>query len=447
MAFQTYEEAVKWITDRMAFGIRPGLKRMEYMMKKLDHPERRLRVIHVAGTNGKGSVCAMLTRMLIASGYDVGTFTSPYIESFTNRIQFNGEDIPREEVLRLANEIKPLADELENSELGAPTMFEVTTVLAILYFAKVTFPYYVVWEAGLGGRLDSTNIVHPTVTIITNIGHDHMDVLGDTLIDVAREKAGIIKAGVPLVSAATQPEVIELLEQTAKEKKAKLYLNGRDFGTRPSPSKEGNVFDFYSPFRTLKGIELSLVGDHQRENAAVALMVIDLLRQYNALVAEEEDFIPALKEVKWPGRLERISDMPPLLLDGAHNPEGAQALVKAIRDYFPHRKLHFMIGMLANKNHFEYLEHILPVADTIIVTEPDFRKKTPASDLAGLVSDLKEKTGSQCETVVEPDWKKALGLLKQRTANDDLAVVTGSLYLVSDVRSMLLDGTDSEKGW
>lgn len=445
MSFQTYEEAVDWITGQMAFGIRPGLKRMEYMMEKLGHPERRLRIIHVAGTNGKGSVCAMLTRMLIASGYDVGTFTSPYIESFTNRIQFNGEDIPRDEVLKLSNLIKPLADELEQTEWGAPTMFELSTALAVLYFAKVTFPYYVVWETGLGGRLDSTNIVHPAVSVITNIGHDHMDVLGENLTDIAREKAGIVKAGVPLVSAASQPEVIDVLERVAADHKSKLYLHGREFHTRPA--SEGHAFDFTSPFRTLKGIELSLVGEHQRENAAVALMVIDVLRQYNALIAEEEDILPALKEVHWPGRLEWVGEKPRVLLDGAHNPEGAQALVKAIRDHFPHRKLHLLTGMLANKNHIGYLEHILPIADTIIVTEPDFRKKMPAFDLARLIAEVKGRTGVQCEVVVESDWRQALERLRTMAAADDLAVVTGTLYLVSDVRSTLLDGTDSEKGW
>ncbi|KAI7259251.1 valyl-tRNA synthetase-like protein, partial [Hortaea werneckii] len=193
-------QAVDWINSLIPFGIRPGLDRIELLMEKLDHPHRKLKFIHVAGTNGKGSTCAFLTRVLIQSGYTVGTFTSPYITKFTNRFQYNGTDIPEETLLELVNKLRPLVQEIAGGELGSPTMFEVSTALAILYYGEVCYPDVVVWETGLGGRLDVTNIVTPIVSVITNVGHDHTDVLGDTLELIAGEKAGIIKPGVPAVS-------------------------------------------------------------------------------------------------------------------------------------------------------------------------------------------------------------------------------------------------------
>jgi dihydrofolate synthase/folylpolyglutamate synthase len=222
-SFRSYDEAVEWIVNLVSHGIKPGLTLMELLMEKLDHPERRLKFIHVAGTNGKGSTCAFLTQALMTFGYDVGTFTSPYIEKFTNRIQYNGRNIEEETLLELANRLKPLVDEVALSEFGQPSMFEVCTALALLYFGKTTYPDYVVWETGLGGRLDSTNIVTPVVTVITNIGHDHMEILGDSIAAVAAEKAGIIKPGVPVVCTAELPEAVEVIAETARSRKSTLY--------------------------------------------------------------------------------------------------------------------------------------------------------------------------------------------------------------------------------
>ncbi len=446
--FHTYTEAVDWVKGLVSFGIRPGLKRMETMMEKLDYPHRRLKFIHVAGTNGKGSTCAFLSQILMQCGYDVGTFTSPYIEKFTNRIQYNGQDIPENEVLRLANVLKPIADEIAASELGPPTMFEIVTAMAILYFAGTVYPDYVVWETGLGGRLDSTNIVVPVVSVITNIGHDHMDVLGDTLEQIAREKAGIIKPGVPVVCAAEQAEAVSVLRQAAQDKKSTLYLLGDQYAYEPVSSKEDEqVFHFSGPFRALKDVTIALNGSHQMKNAAAALMTIEVLRQYYALIVEDEDLYAAMKETAWPGRLEMLSRSPRLLIDGAHNPEGAETLAGALKHTYRYRKLHMMLGMLENKNHEGFLRHILPLVDTLIVTEPDFRRKLDAAALAGMAGELCAQLGRSIEVIVEPSWKTALRRLQQLTDRDDLAVVTGTLYLISDVRSWILYHSDSEKGW
>lgn len=446
--FVTYREAVDWITGLVSFGMKPGLKRMELLMEKLDHPERRLKFIHVAGTNGKGSTCAYLTSVLRRCGYDVGTFTSPYLISYADRIQYNQEPIPEETLLKLVNEIKPYVDEIASGEYGSPTMFEVSTTLAIAYFARVAYPDYVVWETGLGGRLDSTNIVTPVVTVITNIGHDHMDVLGDSLPKVAAEKAGIIKAGVPVITAIEQPECLEVVRQAAADKKATLYELGRQYRFTPGdPKLDDQSLDFEGPFRRIPDVHISLNGAHQLKNAAAALMTIEVLRQYYALIVEDEDLYSGMREARWPGRLELVSGHPRILLDGAHNPEGAETLAQALKDLYAYGKLHFMMGMLASKNHSGYLRHILPLVDTLIMTEPDFHKKGDASELAKLARELQHDMGREAKIVVEPDWKRALELLLQTTGQGDLAVVSGTLYLISDVRSWLLHQTASEKGW
>jgi len=449
MTFTSYQEAVGWITGLIPFGIKPGLKRMNYMMERLGYPERRLKFIHVAGTNGKGSTCAFLSKVLQESGYDVGTFNSPYITRYTDRIRLNGSDIPDELVISIVNQLHPITEELADSELGRPTMFEVTTALAIEYFARHAYPDFVVWETGLGGTQDSTNIVTPIVSVITNIGHDHMDILGDTLEKVASEKAGIIKPGIPVVSTATQPEVIPVLEQAAARSNSSIYLLGRDFRAELLELQLNRTsFHFEGPFRALNKLAISLNGIHQMYNAAAAIMTLEVLRQYYAVLVDEEHLLKGLQETSWPGRLEQISEQPRIVIDGAHNPEGAKTLVDALKTVYQYENLHFMIGMLSTKNHSAYLWHILPIVDTLIVSEPDWRKKMDAIELAKLVDKLKsERAKPNLRVLVEPDWRTAFDRLRQMTEERDLAVVSGTLYMISDVRSWMLDHKISEKGW
>ncbi|MEK3882679.1 folylpolyglutamate synthase/dihydrofolate synthase family protein [Paenibacillus sp. PL2-23] len=446
----TYQAAVDWINGLIPFGIRPGLHRIEALMERLGNPHRRLKFIHVAGTNGKGSTCAFLTSVLVKAGYDVGTFTSPYITKFTNRFQYNGQDIEEETLLALANELQPHVEAIAETELGSPTMFEVSTALAILYYAKVTYPDYVVWETGLGGRLDVTNIVFPVLSIITNIGHDHMDRLGDTLEKVAEEKAGIIKPGVPVVSAATQPEVIDVLKRVAAEKKSSLYLIGEHFGEEPREvTEEEQTFRFQGLFRSIDPIRITLSGAHQRTNAAVAVMALETLRQYNALVVDDEVLRAGMEEASWPGRLELVQRDPRILLDGAHNPEGAEMLAKTLKSTYTYEKLHVVMGMVENKNHRDTFKHILPIVDTLILTEPDYRMAMDVQQLADIVQQLRQDMGAErpFELVVEKDWKQALQTLQQITGSNELGVVTGTLYLIADARARLLYNSDSEKGW
>jgi len=449
-SMQSYEEAVEWINSLIPFGIRPGLDRIEHLLESLGNPHRRLKFIHVAGTNGKGSVCSYLTHVLHKSGYDVGTFTSPYITKFTNRLQYNGEDIEEETLLLLANKVRPLVEEMATSELGSPTMFEVTTMIAILFYATVTYPDYVVWETGLGGRLDVTNVVTPVLSIITNIGHDHMDKLGDTIEAIAFEKAGIIKAGVPVIVGVTQPEAIEVISQYAQEKKSSLYLYQQQFDQMPLYVDEfEQQFRFEGLFRNIEDVTITLSGSHQRQNAAVAMMGIEILRQYQALIVSDEDLLDGMKMTTWPGRLEMIGQQPRLLIDGAHNPEGAEALANALQTTYKYEKLHLVMGMIDNKNHHDTFKHILPLVDTLILTEPNYRMAKNANELEKLVQDLINELNlsNPPRLIVERDWKQAIGLLLEETNESDLAVVTGTLYLIGDVRSYLLHNKDAEKGW
>ncbi|WP_379159783.1 bifunctional folylpolyglutamate synthase/dihydrofolate synthase [Paenibacillus sp. sgz5001063] len=444
----SYTEAVDWINGLIPFGIRPGLERIERLMELLGQPQRKLKFIHVAGTNGKGSTCAFLTSVLLNSGYSVGTFTSPYITKFTNRFQYNGADIPEEVLTELANKLHPLVEEIAQSEMGSPTMFEVATALAILYYAEVCYPDVVVWETGLGGRLDVTNIVTPIVSIITNVGHDHTDVLGDTVEEIAGEKAGIIKPGVPAVSCVSQPEAIAVLKAKASASRSTLYLAGEDFSYSNASVTEGmQSFTFHGPFRSLE-LDIAMKGEHQIGNAAGAMMALEVLRQYMAFMLEDEDVLKGFRSTFWAGRLEEVNTSPRIVLDGAHNPEGAESLAKSLPQFYKYEHLNLLMGMLANKHHESYFKHILPIVDTLILTEPDFRKKMDAEDLQAIAEGLREKYAKDnLKIIVEHDWGRALQLLQSITAEKDLAVVSGTLYLISDVRSTLLRQPNSEKGW
>jgi dihydrofolate synthase/folylpolyglutamate synthase len=447
-SFSTSAEAIAWIVSLTQHGIKPGLARMHVLMEKLNHPERRLRFIHVAGTNGKGSTCAFLANTLIQSRYDVGSFTSPYIEKYTDRIQYNGHPLEDHILLNLCNQLKPIVDDIANTELGSPTMFEVSTALAIVYFATVVHPDYVVWETGLGGRLDSTNIVYPVVTVITNVGYDHMDILGDRLEDIAKEKAGILKPGVPLITAIQSSEARMIVEQIAKDKQVTMYAWREQFDFHIlSHERDQQTFHFRGPFREIPQVTIALNGEHQIQNAAVAIMTLEVLRQYNACLIDDEDLLLAMRTTSWPGRLEMIASQPPVLLDGAHNPEGAQVLAHALHTVYPHQKLHLLVGMLATKNHYSYFQHILPQVHTLILTEPDFPKKADAYQLAKVAQTIIDEAQLQVQVIVQPNWQLALQQVRTFQDPDDLLVVTGSLYLVSDVRASLLNQSASEKGW
>ncbi len=438
----TKDEALAWIHGLTAFGIRPGLKRMEWMLERLDNPQQKLRFIHVAGTNGKGSTISFMSEMLLAAGYKVGSFTSPYLIEFTNRITINRRDISDEDLVSCLNLLIPLAEELASTELGSPTEFELVTALAILYYSKQLDLDLVLWETGLGGRLDSTNVVEPLLTIITNIGYDHMNILGTSLSEIAAEKAGIIKNGAPLISGVLEAEAFGVIAERAKNKGVSFYQLDRDFQVvNANLTAKGANFNFrWIPgacasknYQELVGLEIQMVGAHQLNNAGVALMAILLLKEQFDFKISVEAIREGLLATNWAGRFEQLSSNPLIVIDGAHNPDGARALVEAVK-LLDYNRLILVLGVLHDKPLAEFLEIILPVTDEVIATEPDVPRRELAHDLQHQIS------------VIDPakpvtalaDWQEALltGLTKSEAG--DLLLVSGSLYLIADARKFIL---------
>ncbi|MGY4689409.1 bifunctional folylpolyglutamate synthase/dihydrofolate synthase [Salibacterium sp. K-3] len=424
---QTYEEARSWLADLTAHGVRPGLERVRMMLEGIGNPERRLKSIHVGGTNGKGSTTAFLKEPMKEAGLVCGTFTSPYVHEFRERIAVNGEPVSEEDFLKSAQAVRPIAESIAKTPFGPPTEFEVLTVIAAHYFASTAFPDLVIWEVGLGGRLDSTNAVHPMITIITNVGHDHQAILGDTIEEIAREKAGIIKSGVPVITCDKNQEVTGILEEAAEEARTRLYQLDRDFHvTESEAGPDGWSFSFDSTLHHIRDLKISMLGRHQTKNAAAALMAFRYLMLYYALPVDEEHIRRGLEQAYWVGRLDYRKTTPALLLDGAHNKEGMESLAEALEDHFPGRPLHLIVAMTEEKDPAVLLEPMkaLPIRSAAAVSFEFFRA-APAEDTAA--------KSPIPETKALPDWPAAWEEVRQNADPGDLIVAAGSLYFISEV--------------
>lgn len=433
--FTTSAEVFAWIEQTHDHKIKPGLKRMEWLLDRLDHPERRCKFIHIAGTNGKGSTSAMLSSVLRAAGYPTGLFISPYITHWSERIQFDGEPIAESSFVHWANVLLPHVEAMrEETELGALSPFEWWTIVAICYFALEACPWFIVWETGLGGRLDSTNVVYPLVSVITQVGLDHQEWLGESIAEIAREKAGIIKPGVPVVCGAEDPTALTVITERAKEMKSQLYTLHRDYDTeKVSADSAGQRFHFTNVYRTLSNLETQLVGDHQLRNAATALMTLEVLRQNYATVLDVEQIVQGLQQAHWPGRLEKMGEHPQIVLDGAHNPDGIQALASALSLY-SYDRLFLLIGMMKDKE-IEGLQALLALANHVTTTTVTGQLRSlPAEELAERLRKMRP------ELTIETSINASAGLqeMKKRATERDLLLVTGSLYLVSEVRPLLI---------
>jgi dihydrofolate synthase / folylpolyglutamate synthase len=430
MMIRTYKEALEWIHGRLRLGIKPGLERMEWLMEKLGHPERRVRAIHVAGTNGKGSTVSYLRHILQAAGYSVGTFTSPYVEKFNERISVNGKPVRDKEIVELVQVIQPLAEELEKTELGAPTEFEVITAMMFYYFGKKNIQDVVIIEAGLGGRFDSTNVIYPILSIITNIGYDHMNILGETLEKIAFEKAGIIKSGVPVITAVNQPEAWTVISEKAKSLKAKTYRLEEDFFiVRHESAEDGERFSVETIFSQYPDLKITMFGKHQVQNAAVAVMAAEYLRMCYSFLIEREHIYEGLEKAKWVGRFERVSDKPLIIIDGAHNEEGIHSLIDTVHSHYPNKDVHVLFAALADKPLDQMIPPLAGIAKTITFTSFDFPRAASAEQLAML-----------CEhpnKVATDDWKGWIKEKKKQKQSDALFLITGSLYFIAEVRKFL----------
>ncbi|EAE7465864.1 bifunctional folylpolyglutamate synthase/dihydrofolate synthase [Listeria monocytogenes] len=425
MTLNSYEEALDWIHGTLRLGIKPGLARMEYMMEKLNHPEKANKWVHIAGTNGKGSTLTFVRNALEEAGYKTGTFTSPYIEVFNERISVNGEPISDEMIVSLANRIKPIAEELEKTFYGPPSEFEIITAMMFLCFADYVSIDIGIIEVGLGGRLDSTNILVPLVSVITTIGMDHMEFLGDTIEQIASEKAGIIKPGIPVVSGAIQKEAQEVIAEIATKNKSNVTQLNKAFSMH---NENGNI-----TYKTIYGEEISnlsigLFGLHQLNNAAVAIKVLQYLNTFSTFEIDLAAIRKGLEKAFWPGRMEKIISNPFIMLDGAHNPEGIKTFAHSVQKYPGPKKI--IVSILADKNYQEMLAMLKSIPNAeIILTTFDY----PRAMMAEEVIQIGKNEGIS----LNPDWQQALNNLYETETNTKI-FITGSLYFISEVRKYLL---------
>ena len=368
-----YDEAMQYIHAVQWAGHKPGLSRTRTLLAALGDPHRQLKFIHVAGTNGKGSTAAMLAACLQAAGYRVGLYTSPFINRFNERIQVDGEQIPDRALVQLVEQVKPAADAMAD----VPTEFEIITALGMLWFAQQRCDI-VVLEVGLGGTLDSTNVIDPPeCAVITALGMDHVRELGPTLAEIASAKAGIIKPGSPVVSYGGAPEADAVIARAAERQNApltvvdfaKLNVRGGDL--------DGVNFDFDG----LENIRLPLIGSYQPKNAAVAITALRVLRQRGWNIPESA-IRQGLEQVSWPGRFELLRHSPAFLLDGSHNAHGMRATVQSLRDRFPGQKFVFLLSIMADKDVDEMLELLLPLAKRFVTVAAHTPRAMPAQTLA-----------------------------------------------------------------
>jgi dihydrofolate synthase/folylpolyglutamate synthase len=406
------------------FGMIFGLENVSALLELLGNPHLKLRAIHVAGTNGKGSVCAILDSIL-SRRYKVGLYTSPHLHRLNERIKINGKEIGDEELLNLIRLLREKTEKAKRPERF--TFFDFTTALAFFYFLKKEVDLAIV-EVGLGGRLDSTNVIRPLVGVITNIGHDHMDVLGPTLRDIAREKAGIIKENTPIVCGEKKEEPLQVILEEASKKKAPLYLLGRDFHYQ----YEDGLFSFFGRRLKLQGLRLGLLGRHQVENASLALEVIETLLELGFPV-EEEHIRKGLEEARWPGRLELVESKPKVLMDGAHNPEGMRVLCEFLKE-ISFKKLHVIIGIMKDKSWKEMLQILLPFSQRVIA----FRPQNPRSLEPETIIKVAKQMGIEGVEAKTPE--EALRIAKEKADPEDLILITGSLFTVGEIRELLLKG-------
>ena len=434
----TYQEALAYIHAVHWQGHKPGLARTRALLAALGDPHKQLRFVHVAGTNGKGSTAAMLDSCLRCAGYKVGLFTSPYIIRFNERIQVNGAPIPDGDLVRLVEQVRPAAAAMAD----VPTEFELITALGMLYFAQQHCDI-VVLEVGLGGALDSTNVIDPPeCAVITALGMDHVKELGPTLADIAAAKAGIIKPGSPVVSYGGAPEADRVIAAAAAAQNAPLTVADFSKLTLRAAGLDGQTFDYDG----LVGLTLPLLAGYQPRNAAVAIEALRALRGRGWQVPDSA-IRQGLAQVRWPGRFELLRREPPFLLDGSHNAHGMRATVESLRARFPGEKFVFLVSIMADKDAGEMLRLLLPLAKAFVTVTAPSPRAIPAAELAARI----EALGGRAEPA---DTIPAAVARTDALAAGGPAAALGTLYFSGEVREAVEKQkafqklqADVEMGW
>lgn len=413
----TAQEAIAYIENFTWSTTRLGLDRTRELLRALGDPQKQLKFIHVAGSNGKGSTCAMLDEILRRSGYRTGLYISPYIQDFCERIQTDGKNIDRDSLARITEQVCSVADGMEDH----PSQFELVTAIAMLYFLEQRCDI-VVLEVGMGGELDSTNVIGaPEVAVITNIGLEHTEYLGNTLSLIARAKGGIIKSGCSVVCYDSEPETMETLLEICRDRHCECRISRECDVLGLARSLDGQLFRW----KEKAEYSLALLGSHQLRNAAVVLETVAALRGRGWAVPETA-VSEGLRNVRWPARFEVLWREPLFILDGGHNPQCAEALACNLRDYLPGQKLTFLLGVLADKDYQQMLEQVLPYAGQMICVTPDSPRALSAGALAEVVS------GMGCAAVACASIEEGIGMALE---SGGPVMAFGSLYLAGHVRS------------
>lgn len=429
----TYEEVLAKIDTYQRFSTKPELERIAALLSLLENPQDKLKFVHVAGTNGKGTTCTLIASVLQKAGYRTGLFLSPHVCDFRERMQFCGEMIPQEELVAAAERVFPAAEQLKRNGLLV-NEFELITAIAMLWFAERRCEI-VALEVGLGGRFDATNVIqNPLVSVITSISLDHTKILGDTIGQIALEKCGIIKQGCPTVCAPDEPaDALDVIRSIAGERSSPLTEASEDI------FKVGKS-DFSGTELQYSGVSLRLpfLGAHQVKNAATALAVLEVLQRSGwkiPITSVREGFLTA----RLPARLEMLSADPPVLLDGAHNPEGTAALASAIRYYLPGKKIVAVMGMMADKDAAHAVKNLAGCFCRVIAAAPSSPRAMNAADFA----DLWRSAGTAAQAAA--NFQEALTLAFSALRPDGALVICGSLYLAGDLRATALEMIENRK--
>lgn len=441
-----YQQTLEYLFGLQRFGIKLGLTNITTLLRHLGNPHEGLPAVHIAGSNGKGSTAAFLTSVLRQAGLRVGLYTSPHLVDFSERIQVQGIPLATEKVVQFTEYIREVVERLmqkgefsltANSqappkgfdpEKATITFFEFTTAMAFLYFREAKAEV-VVLETGLGGRLDATNVVDPVLSLITPISLEHQQYLGETLVQIAAEKAGIIKPKRPLLTSAHQPRVIALLRQRCRDLGSPFYVWREDFTAKQQAPQ---VIDFKGRSHHWAGLRLGLSGGHQMVNASLALAAAEVLME-SGFIIQEDQIRRACEQVRWPGRLELIGQNPRILLDGAHNPAATRVLKKALQEGFPRRRLILVVGIMADKDMAKMLADLIPPADFIILTRPKMDRAASIERLRQLASAFQKPFTENA------DVGQALDQALTMAGHEDLVLVSGSLFTVGEARAHLVE--------
>lgn len=422
---KTYSETIDYLFGLQKMGIKLGLENITRVLRAMGNPQERLKVVHVAGSNGKGSTAAHLESFLLQTGMRVGLYTSPHFLSFTERIRLNRKEITELEVVewtrRILQKVPELAPKGWQGQTLPITFFEFTTALALGYFAEKGVDLAIL-EVGMGGRLDATNVCVPMVAIITSVSLEHQDYLGRTLVQIAREKAGIVKQGVPTVSGVVHPTAQKVVADTCKEKESPLYRLGKEIAAHGTPGG----FAYRGLKRSYKGLSTNMRGRHQVRNAAMAIAAVELLGE-KGISVDEQAIRKGLRDVQWPGRQQYLPGPPRVLLDGAHNPEAMRSLCFSLAKEYNYDRLRVLMGVMKDKDHRKMLRMLAPMAYEIVFCRPQMDR---AEDPWLLQSEALA-LGARA-TVVE-SVAQGFQDLVERACCDDLICVTGSLFVVGEV--------------